>query len=105
MRFHGSSALSPSTRRLLFAAFQEVGMFRCCELSPQGHKVLRSLESRAWSSGIREVTIDEIRTRNLPHVEPNKAVERLERFELLSRAAAHFQISGIPETWKFGSIG
>ena len=40
-----------------------------------------------------------------PHVEPNKAVELLERFELLSGAAAHFQISGIPETWKFGLIG
>jgi hypothetical protein len=37
-------------------------------------------------------------------VELSKAVELLERFEL-SSAAAHFHVSGIPETWKFGLIG
>jgi hypothetical protein len=36
------------------------------------------------------------------HVEPNKAVEILERFELLSRAAPCFHVS---ETWKYGLNG
>jgi hypothetical protein len=34
-----------------------------------------------------------------------QSCELLERFEPLSRAAAHFHVSGISETWKFGLIG
>jgi hypothetical protein len=63
------------------------------------------LESRAWSSGIERITIDEIPTGTCPHVELSKAVELLERFELSSVVPLLISaVSGIPETWKCGLI-
>ena len=66
---HGSSALSPSTPRHSLAEFQEVGRFRHCDLSVQGHKGLAIVwKSSLWSGGIERFAL-------------RGAVERFERFE------------------------